>query len=416
MKERGETLTDTMLAALPAKLRPVRAGKYLRAGCPFHDSDKQRSLSISTATGRFKCHSCGAWGYTEKARADWAATHGGKPTKAEPVWKRRTRTDRLRPDPEGEPAPLAPTWAARLEAWQAALPEAAGYLASRRIPLDLVRELGGGVGTFGGAQRLVLPHTDPAGRTVSLYGRRIDGADDHKHHHLPGPRGWLHAPAASGPELWLAEGPFDALALMAAGIPHAVAVFGVDGIRWNWMRNVTRLVLALDHDDAGRRATERHAREAHLRGIEVLALTPDELGGHKDVAAAWAAGDLRIAGVPAATAEAQDDELTRLRQAVLALPESAPAGIRGVWWLDYLRQALGFADRHLPAALAAGWSPLDLFGLPHPQREWEAGALWLLRELEVLEVTADEIRAITRDGKPQTARRGTLKPDRLPWG
>jgi hypothetical protein len=63
--------------------------------------------------------------------------------------------------------------------WQAALPEAAEYLKGRRIPLELVRELCGGVGTFGGTRRLVLPHTDPAGRIVSLYGRRIDGADDH---------------------------------------------------------------------------------------------------------------------------------------------------------------------------------------------------------------------------------------------
>jgi hypothetical protein len=417
MKERGETLTDSMLAALPAHLRPVQAGKYQRAGCPFHGSDQQRSLSISTASGRFKCHSCGVWGYTEQSRSDWTATHGGQPARPVSPWLRRSGVGRLRPDPATAPSPLAPEWLARLQAWQTALPEAAGYLASRRIPLDLVRDMGGGVGVFGGgAQRLVLPHTDPTGAIVSLYGRRIDGGLDHKHHHLPGPRGWLNAPAVNGTEVWLTEGAFDALALRAAGVGGSVAVFGVDGLRWGWLRNVSRLVLAFDQDEAGTKARERHAREAHLRGIEVLALTEDELGGHKDVAAAWAAGALRLSGIaaPAAGGAPIDVDLERLQAHLSALPDTPPEGLRGEAWLDYRRQVARF-NEHLPAAMAAGWTAAELFGLPHPRRDWEAGALWLLRDLEVLQVTGSEMVARTRDNRHQTAHRSTIKPYRLPW-
>ncbi len=36
----------------------------------------------------------------------------------------------------------------------------------------------------------------------------------------------------SGP-LWVCEGAFDALALMAAGVARVVAIFGVQGWRWD---------------------------------------------------------------------------------------------------------------------------------------------------------------------------------------
>lgn len=286
--ERGETLTDAMLADLPAHLRPISSGKYLRAGCPFHGSEHQRSLSINTETNRFHCFSCDVWGYTEQAREQWKAEQVRR-TPPQP-WQRSSAPDRLRPDAD-EPEPLPADWLQRLGEWQADLPRAAAYLAKRCIPLELVQRLGAGVGDFGGAYRLILPHTDPQGRIVSLYGRRIDGVAEYKHHHIKDrAKGFLNAPAVNGAdEVWIAEGAFDALALIASGIPHAVAVFGIDGIRWGWLKGVRRIVLAFDCDEAGRRAIEKHARQALMRGVEVLAVMPEELGGAKDVAEAWAA-------------------------------------------------------------------------------------------------------------------------------
>ena len=51
--------------------------------------------------------------------------------------------------------------------------------------------------------------------------------------------------------LWVCEGAFDALALLAAGISRVVAIFGVQGWRWDWVREVRELVFALDADTAG---------------------------------------------------------------------------------------------------------------------------------------------------------------------
>jgi len=291
MAETGEILTQSMLDALPAHLRPVRAGRYDRCGCPFHGSDKQRSLSIDRESGRFKCHSCGVWGYTEQARANYKAR---QPVR---LLDRRSGTaERLKPAAT-ELECLDEAALDALVAAQQRLPEAAAYLAGRRIPLEVVKSMAGGVGTLTGAPglRLILPHGDHEGRAVSLYGRRIDGGQDRPHHHLARPKGVLNGRALQATEVWLTEGPFDALALMAAGIPNAAAVFGVSGIPWGWLRNCRRLVLAFDADEAGRRAILEQAKQALLRGVSVAYVTPDEMGGAKDIAEAWAAGTLRLA-------------------------------------------------------------------------------------------------------------------------
>ena len=54
------TLTEADLAAC----RPIvgEGGHVLRALCPFHGSDRQRSLRVQVRSGRFVCFACGAWG------------------------------------------------------------------------------------------------------------------------------------------------------------------------------------------------------------------------------------------------------------------------------------------------------------------------------------------------------------------
>src|SRR5262249_14680066 len=52
--------------------------------------------------------------------------------------------------------------------------------------------------------------------------------------------------AGAGP-LWVCESAFDALALLAAGVvPRVVAIFGVQGLRWDWARAVRAVVFALE--------------------------------------------------------------------------------------------------------------------------------------------------------------------------
>ena len=71
-----------------------------------------------------------------------------------------------------------------------------------------------------------------------------------RHDHLPGAKGYFNATACqAGPgPLWVCEGAFDALALLAAGVSRVVAIFGVQGWRWDWAREVRALVFALDAD------------------------------------------------------------------------------------------------------------------------------------------------------------------------
>ena len=70
----------------------------------------------------------------------------------------------------------------------------------------------------------------------------------------------------------MCEGAFDALALLAAGIARVVGIFGVQGWRWDWVREVRELVFALDADAAGQQQWRQLARQAALRGKQVAVL------------------------------------------------------------------------------------------------------------------------------------------------
>jgi len=118
---------------------------------------------------------------------------------------------------------------------------------------------------------MVFPHTTPEGRLVNLYGRAVGTAAQvpkaKRHDHLPGEKGYFNAAAlqaGAGP-LWVCEGAFDALALLAAGVPRVVAIFGVQGWRWEWAREVRELVFALDADAAGPPPGRALARQAARR-------------------------------------------------------------------------------------------------------------------------------------------------------
>jgi hypothetical protein len=143
---------------------------------------------------------------------------------------------------------------------------------------------------------VVFPHTTSDGRLVNLYGRAV-GLEEQvprakRHDHLPGAKGYFNAAAlqaGTGP-LWVCEGAFDALALLAAGVPRVVAIFGVQGWRWDWARAVRELVFALDADTAGQQQWRQLARQAALRGKRVAGLEPAAYGGCKDASEGWAAG------------------------------------------------------------------------------------------------------------------------------
>jgi hypothetical protein len=177
------------------------------------------------------------------------------------------------------------------------LPDSCGeaYLRQRGIPLALVQQCGMGYavpGTWPHAARdwrggrMVFPHTTPDGHLVNLYGRAV-GTDAEvpkalRHDHVPGDKGSFNAIALQPHDapLWVCEGAFDALALLAAGMERVVALFGVQGWRWTWARNVRNIVLALDAAAYG------GAKDASAAGgvgrLAVEAQTP--AAGQKDFA------------------------------------------------------------------------------------------------------------------------------------
>lgn len=287
MAGRGETLTEAQLS----ECRPLRQGKQIRAYCPFHGGDHQRSLSIDIASGRFYCFACQIWGYM-----DWARLRSPAPV-ATPA-----------PAPAPVPTSLKPSLHALLARWQQMLPgsPAEAYLQQRGIPLPLAVEHGLGFAPTGQwpqrpeasrwpKGRLVIPHTNPDGDVVNLYSRAIgDAPRPIRHDHLAGPKGYFSAAAlAPGARIWVCEGALDALSLLAAGVPRAIAIFGVEGWRMSWMPPESSFVFALDADPAGKQALSRLGRQLRLRGRKVSYLDAANLGGAKDVNEAWVTGTLQ---------------------------------------------------------------------------------------------------------------------------
>ncbi len=275
------TLAD--LEAYRGQGSGVRSGKYLRYYCPVHGSDKQRSLSLNPETGYFKCFACGAWGYLKEYRQ-------------KSPWRLFLDTEpRERPELRKV-----------LQELQRALPGSLGekYLLRRGIPLELATVCGVGYAAWGKWPhlangrlvrqwkwgRLVFPHTNPDGEVINLYGRAV-GDDtnvpkEERHDHLPGPKGIFNAKALLSDTVFVCEGVFDALSLMAAGY-NAVAIFGVTGLRWEWVK-AKRVVFCLDRDAAGERWREL-AWEGILRGKEVYFLPHAVYRGYKDLNEVWVA-------------------------------------------------------------------------------------------------------------------------------
>src|SRR6266705_5215401 len=214
------TLSESDLAAC----HPIVAegGHVLRALCPFHGSDRQRSLRVQVHSGRFVCFACGAWGYMETARAQWReeqqrqAAFRRPPARRQRVLSRSqpssplARAPAAHPPAPCEPAPAHPDLAQQLAAFQAALPGSRGdtYLQQRGIPLALAQQHGVGYaapGTWPPAARdwrggrIVFPHTTPDGGLVNFYGRAVGPAEEvpkaKRHDHLPGTKGYFNATA-----------------------------------------------------------------------------------------------------------------------------------------------------------------------------------------------------------------------------
>lgn len=247
----GFTMADIQNHPRNDKHRIGRNGKH-RYFCPVHGSDRQRSFQVNPDTGHFKCFACGVWGYIDEINKHH--TQYQQRQKQSP----RERIEQLRYPFRRPKSSVTYTtkhhtdYREKLQELQKYLKRqdkdgiAVRYLRWRGISKETALRFGlGYAGIWKWPQkgkngrlarqwklgRLVFPHTDPKGKILNLYGRAI-GANNvpHKdrHDNLPGPKGAFNAIAMTAPEVFLCEGPFDALSLLEAGYP-ASAIFGIAG-------------------------------------------------------------------------------------------------------------------------------------------------------------------------------------------
>jgi hypothetical protein len=131
--------------------------------------------------------------------------------------------------------------------------------------------------------------------------------------------------AGTGP-LWVCEGAFDALALRAAGVSRVVTIFGVQGWRWEWARDVRALVFALAAAAAGQQQGRQLARQA-------ARLPAAAYGGGKAASATWC----RVPNAPAAchTSLSRAEEEKQGAASPPGMPPAAPcdgAHFTGATW------------------------------------------------------------------------------------
>ncbi|MCU0293553.1 MAG: CHC2 zinc finger domain-containing protein [Thermoanaerobaculaceae bacterium] len=121
---------------------------------------------------------------------------------------------------------------------------------------------------------VVVPIPDPlTGSWTNLYGRGVKVA---RHCYLPGPlRGVLNFQAARlSEEVILAESVLDALSFLQAGIGTALPIYGTNGFGADLLdllkrERVRRVILALDNDEPGRKATDSIKEKLTAAGLAV---------------------------------------------------------------------------------------------------------------------------------------------------
>ncbi len=272
-----------------------RSGKdHWRGVCPLHGGEGRDAFHVNTARQLFHCFSCGAGGTVldlvaalehcdlreaaRKLAARWnvpethspgPAVQRGQATVTEKREVLRPLGFRLRGVDEQHP-----------------------YLGGRGIVAATAAAFG--IGFYAGpgllSRRLVIPIHDETGQLIAYCGRSLDGTEPR----YKFPPGFaksqvvfnLHRAAAAGTATGIVvEGFFDTLKVHQAGFRSVVALMGAalyDRQRWLLTRQFRRLILMLDGDTAGRRASDtiaaQLARHCSVRVIQLAAnIQPDQL-------------------------------------------------------------------------------------------------------------------------------------------
>jgi DNA primase catalytic core len=321
--ERIKSANDLGAVVAEHGIEVKKKGRVLVARCPFHE-ERTASFTITPAKGLYHCFGCGAAGdvigfLTKHDKVsfgtalDKLARRAGLDLKALMEDRPRTLSTVLagaltRPvstSGNGHAA-ASPLLARVVEHYHRTFCERAAaqeYLRQRGlVDADLLRAhrvgyadgsllkvlpkdgdvrrqlVSLGVITSEGRELLggciVVPIPDPvSGQWTNLYGR---GLKTPRHCYLPGPlRGVLNFQAArTSDEVILTESILDALSFHQAGVATAIPLYGTNGFTPDHLdllkrEGVRRVTLALDNDEAGRKATDSIKEKLTTVGIAV---------------------------------------------------------------------------------------------------------------------------------------------------
>jgi len=339
---------EVILADRGIELR--RKGRVLVARCPFHE-EKTASLTVTPSKGLYHCFGCGArgdvFGFVTKRdkvgfprameilarragldlkdlmnekpipHANGANGHGHEVPQIETAAVDSATTRRLlasvvdhyhrtfceRPDAQEYLKGRGLVDPELLKAWKVGyadgsllktLPKS-GEVRDGLIALGVItaegRELMGGC--------VVFPLADPVSAAwINLYGRSVKSD---RHCYLPGPlRGVFNFQAArAGEEVILTESVIDACSFHQAGVRNSIPLYGINGFTSDHLdllkrEGVKRVVIALDNDEAGRRATDSIKERLTAAGVEVRAVEwPEGVKDANEVLVSWSAELLR---------------------------------------------------------------------------------------------------------------------------
>jgi Toprim-like len=313
---------------------PRTSGDWIRAVCHLHKGDHQRSLSINQATGFGQCHNCkeqvlvrefnpdAASNITRKehrlSRGDVRVIDPRVQARRAREQQKEVRSTRLTAPPQWQVEEvrllreLYPRMRARLED-----DRAQAYLAERGIALATAKQWDVGYipairladkykAIAKWTDHLIFPVESPVSGGMHFVGRNLrlwhPGMDEDEHKLLLEAReqalrdqGYTRAANSYGrwlkthnggwfpyellddaEEMTFCEGPFDALALLEAGL-YPVGLIGT-ALTLEWLpKTLQRVILAYDNDKAGREAAFAAHRRLWQQGFTSwIVLPPDD--------------------------------------------------------------------------------------------------------------------------------------------
>jgi DNA primase len=251
-----------LLRHYQVKLRRSGRDQY-RGCCPIHGGDGREAFHANLTKNVFHCFACGAGGTV----LDFVAAMDGCSLR-EAAWKLTSETAARRQPTLACAKPLVTKKSKPLSPLGFSLrgiDSAHPYLAARGIDTVTAQEFGigfySGPGIFSG--QLVIPIHNECGELVAYCGRAVDNIQPRYRF----PAGFAksqvlfnfhRAGAAAKSVVVVVEGFFDCLRLRQAGVRSVVALMGsalYPSQQRILLQRFQRVILMLDGDAAGRRAT-----------------------------------------------------------------------------------------------------------------------------------------------------------------